>query len=152
MIATPAFGPTAEDSMIARESSAALAPLLLGNTGSLPHIRIRTSNNTEADIPLPSSVLGVLLDALEEMAKGNAVIVSPQQAELTTQQAADMMRISRPSLIKMLDEGKLPYRKVGAHRRIRRDDVVRTIAVEHARRVSVMEELVAETERLGLYQ
>jgi hypothetical protein len=61
------------------------------------------------------------------------------------------MRVSRPSLIKMLGDGKLPYRKFGAHRRILHGDVLRYFHAEHARRTKVMEELVGETERLGLY-
>lgn len=71
-------------------------------------------------------------------------------AELTTQQAAELLRVSRSSLIKMLDEGKLPYRKVGAHRRVRYEDALLYVRNERARRARVIEELVAETERLGL--
>jgi len=146
------IAPTQQDAKLARESSEALAPLMQGDgIRHLPHILLRTEDNREADITLPSSVLKLILGALQEMGKGNAVTLLPLQAELTTQQAADMMRVSRPSLIKMLDDGKLPFRKVGAHRRILYSDVLNYIQTEHARRVSVMEELVAETERLGLY-
>jgi len=154
MLATPptdAIAPTAQDARIARQSSAALAPLIDDSANSLPHILLRTKDNSEADIALPPSVLRLLLGALQEMAKGNAVTLMPLQSELTTQQAADMMRVSRPSLIKMLDERKLPYRKIGAHRRILYSDVLRFVEAEHARRVQVMDALVAETERLGLY-
>ncbi len=76
----------------------------------------------------------------------------PTEAELTTQQAADITRVSRPFFIRLLEEGRLPYRMVGAHRRVLYRDVVRFIQEEEARRVKVMEELVAETERLGLYE
>ena len=72
--------------------------------------------------------------------------------ELTTQQAAELLRVSRPSLIKMRDERKFPYRKVGAHRRVRYEDVILYLETERARRKKVVEELVAETERLGLYE
>ena len=154
MLTTPtsdAITPSALDTQIARESSAALAPLLHDNTDSHPHILLRTEGDREADIALPSSVLPLILDALQEMAKGNAVTLLPLQSELTTQQAADLMRVSRPSLIKMLEDGKLPYRKIGAHRRLLYADVLGHIQAEHSRRVKVMEELVKETERLGLY-
>ena len=77
--------------------------------------------------------------------------IASAPAELTTQQAAELLRVSRPSLIKMLDEGKLPYRKVGAHRHVRSEDALLYVRAERARRAKVMEELAAETERLGLY-
>jgi len=147
-----AIAPTPQDAKLARESSAVLAPFLHDTeTTETPHILLRSGTNREADIALPSSVLKLLLGALEEMGKGNAVTLLPLQAELTTQQAAELMRVSRPSLIKMLDERKLPFRKVGAHRRVRYADVLRYLEVEHSRRVKVMEELMEETERLGLY-
>jgi len=155
MLAAPAsetIAPTDHDAQLARDSSAALAPLLRDDLNSLPHILLRTKDNNEADIALPPSILRLLLGALQEMAKGNAVTLLPRQSELTTQQAADLMRISRPSLIKILDNGKLHYRKIGAHRRILYSDAIRYIESEHSRRVSVMEELVAETEQLDLYR
>jgi len=91
----------------------------------------------------------LLLPALQEIAEGHAVTLLQVDTELTTNQAAQLMRLPRPSLIKMLDEKKLPYRKVGAHRRVRYD-VLDYLATERARRRKVLEQLAAETERLGL--
>lgn len=144
--------PTDQDTEMARSSSQALAPLLQENGNSEAHIRLCTADNQGADIALPSSVIRLVLTALQEMAKGHTVTLLPVEKELTTKQAAELMRISRPSLIKMLDEKKLPYRKVGAHRRVRYEDVLYYLDTERARRTKVMEELVAETERLGLYK
>ena len=144
--------PTDQDTQIARVSSLALAPLIQENATSEAHIRFGTKGIPEAEITLPPSAVRILLATLQEMAKGHAVTLLPVDTELTTQQAAELMRLSRPSLIKMLDENKLPYRKVGAHRRIRYEDVLHYLEVERARRKKVMEELVAETERLGLYK
>ncbi len=78
--------------------------------------------------------------------------VTPIDAELTTLQAAKLMRISRTSLIKLLDTGKLPYRKIGTRRRVRYEDAMQFLENERVRRIKVMEELIAETERLGLYK
>ncbi len=131
--------------------SAALASLLNSKWISEARIHLRTGINSEADIALPLSAVHFLLHALQEMAKGNAVTLLPVDTEPTTQQAAELMRVSRPSLIKMLEENKLPYRKVGAHRRVRYEDVLLYLKAERGRRAEVLRELVAETERLGLY-
>lgn len=149
--ATEAIMPTDQDTQIARVSSAALGPLLHHQGTSEAHILLRTGSDSETDIVLPLPAVHLLFHALQEMAKGNAVTLLPVDTELTTQQAAELLRVSRPSLIKMLDEKKLPYRKVGAHRRVLYEDVLFYLKAERARRAKVMEELVAETERLGLY-
>jgi excisionase family DNA binding protein len=147
-----AITPTDQDTEIARTSSEALAPLLQENGTSEAHIRFVAQGQPGAEIVLPHSAVRILFSALQEMAKGHSVTLLPVDTELTTQQAAELMRVSRPSLIKMLDERKLPYRKIGAHRRVRYDDVLHYLETERARRRKVMEELVAETESLGLYK
>jgi excisionase family DNA binding protein len=147
-----AIMPTDRDTQIARASSEALAPLLQDQQTGEARIRLCTEGNREAEIILPFSAIRLLFHALQEMAKGNTVTLLPVDTELTTQQAAELLRVSRPSLIKMLDEKKLPYRKIGAHRRIRYEDVLLYLKAERARRAKVMEALVAETERLGLYR
>jgi excisionase family DNA binding protein len=151
------FSPTAPeivsdvDTLIARKSSDALAPLVDEKGASHASIRFCTESSREAEVSLPMPAVHLLLRALKEMAEGHAVTLLPVDAELTTQQSAELLRMSRPSLIKLLDEKKLPYRKVGAHRRIRYEDVLIYLKTERARRTKVMEELIAETERLGLY-
>ena len=147
-----AITPTDQDTKIARASSEAIAPLLQDNGTSEVRIRFCTEGKQGAEITLPHSAVRILFTALQEMAKGHSVTLLPVDTELTTQQAAELMRVSRPSLIKMLDENKLPYRKVGAHRRVRYEDVLRYLESERARRKKVMEELVAETDALGLYK
>jgi excisionase family DNA binding protein len=84
------------------------------------------------------------------MSHGNAVAVTPIQAELTTQQAADLLNISRPSLIQLLDEGKLPHRKVGTHRRVRFDSVMKFKSRADAARRAVLAKLAAYDQQLGI--
>ncbi len=154
IVQTPdeAVTPTANDTELARTSSDALAVLLADGAERACSIRVHTEDLECVEIPLPGSAVRFLVTALQAIARGHSVTVLPVDAELTTQRAAELMRVSRPSLIKMLDEKKLPYRKVGAHRRVRYDDVLNYLNAERARRKKVMEELVAETESLGLYK
>src|SRR5260370_14946158 len=79
---------------------------------------------TPETVKLPATAVQMLVRILEEMARGNAITLIPVHAELTTQEAADMLNISRPSLIHLLDEGKIEYRKVGTHRRIRFEGLI----------------------------
>ncbi len=149
-----AVTPTQEESSIARESSRELAQVLRqSETGGELHVRFGTGKGRrQTDIKLPPSAVRLLAGALQQMAEGHGVLLLPVEAELTTQQAANLLRISRPFLIKLLDQGKLPYRRVGAHRRILAHDVLHYAAVERARREQVMRELARETQRLGLYE
>ena len=142
--------PSDQEVRVARQSSQALASLMKSDREVRLHIH--AEGDPPAEIALPPSLARLLLGALEEIGKGNGVTLISTDAELTTQQAADLARVSRPFFIKLLEEGKIPYRKVGSHRRILYRDIARYNQVEETRRVNVMEELVAETKRLGLYE
>ncbi len=147
---TETITPSTQDAQVARTSSATLATLLKENGDNQAQLRL--ANLSETEIILPASLVRMVYTALQEMAKGHSVALLPIEKELTTHQAAKLMRVSRPSLIKLLDEGKLPYRKVGAHRRVRYEDVQKYLENERTRRLKVMEELIEETERLNLYK
>jgi excisionase family DNA binding protein len=75
-------------------------------------------------VELPREVYDVLLHVVEAMRRGLSVTVSPTSQTLTTQQGADLLGISRPTLIKALDAGELPYTRTGTHRRIALTDVL----------------------------
>jgi excisionase family DNA binding protein len=77
----------------------------------------------KATLPIPDAAAHVLKEVLVLMAKGEAVRLIPIHAELTTQEAAELLNVSRPYLIKLLNQGKIPHRKVGKHRRIRFQDL-----------------------------
>ena len=152
--ATATIMPTDQDARLARETSQQLSRLV-SHEGNSP-LHIHTKSNQEMELILPLAAVRLLLDVLQEMGKGNGVTITPVQKEVTTQQAADLLMVSRPYLIEeLLEKGVIPYRKVGNRRRIRTDDLTRyqeAEQIEIARRKQVMLELMAETERLGLYE
>jgi excisionase family DNA binding protein len=104
----------------------------------------------EAEIVVPAEAFRLLVDILAQMAEGNIATVVPIHAELTTQQAAELLSVSRPYLVKLLDRGRIPFRKVGNRRRIRFADLAAFKHEDDAHRAGVAERLAAEAQELGL--
>jgi len=100
----------------------------------------------ETALDVPVDVLRLLARMLAETASGNAVAVSPVDAELTTQQAADLLNVSRPYLVKLLDERRMPFRRVGNRRRILLVDVMAFKHDDESERRAIAAELSAKTE------
>lgn len=139
--------PTETDATLARETSRLLAPRMR----SKAPLRLRIGDSPkEETMQLPVSAVKMLVRILEEMARGNAVTLIPVHAELTTQEAADMLNISRPSLIQLLDEGKIDYRKVGTHRRVRFEALMQYKRHADAERRAALDELAAYDQELGI--
>lgn len=102
--------------------------------------------------PLPLEVDRVLRHAVEVMRQGKAVHVAPQSLVLTTQEAADLLDVSRPTLVKLLEDGAIPFDQPNRHRRVRLHDVLDYRARRHAAQRAALDELTAETSELGLYE
>ena len=108
------------------------------------------ADDNSATLEIPGHALGLLVDILTEIANGNGVTVAPVFAELTTQQAADLLNVSRPYLVKLLDKRKIPHRRVGNRRRVLLTDVIDYKHRDEAERRAIADELTAEAQRLGL--
>lgn len=113
-------------------------------------IQIFDGDNVAHAVELPTSALRLLLDILAELAHGNAVKVVPVHAELTTQEAADLLNVSRPHLVKLLEANALPFHKAGKHRRVRFDDLMRYKAERERTSEQAMDVLARDAQELGL--
>ena len=139
--------PTDADSALAKESGRRLAAHMAESNGL--RLEIKTGTTTD-ELVLPPSALRLLLCALTEMGEGNAVTLTPIRAELTSQQAADLLNVSRPHVVKLLDEGAIPSRKVGTHRRVRLEDLLAYKRDFQARRHAALEELAGLSQDLKM--
>lgn len=140
--------PSEEEAQMARQASRKLVTHLT-HEGTM---RLRLlKDGTEGDtIVLPASAVRLLLDILAHMAQGEAVTLIPVHAELTTQQAAALLNVSRPFLVRLLDEGKIPSRKVGTHRRVRLEDLVAYKKRTDQKRRKVLDSLTEQAQALGM--
>ena len=108
--------PKAEESRLADEISKKLSLHL--SRGRRVDLTLSTSSGAVEHFPIPEPALKMLVEILRQTAAGNPVAVVPVLQDLTSQDAADLMNISRPFLISLLQKGELPFHKVGSHRRI----------------------------------
>jgi excisionase family DNA binding protein len=135
--------PTAQDSAIARQSGHDLSRLAGRN---LPlTVRVRDADQ-ERPIELPARAVALLVYILDAMAAGRGLMLIPENAELTTVQAAQLLNVSRPFLIGLLEAGAIPYRKVGKHRRIRVEDAMAYKERTDLEREMVLDKLVADAQ------
>jgi excisionase family DNA binding protein len=140
--------PSEEDTRVAQDSSRRFAGLPTKGQKSLS-IRVESEGKDET-IPIPLSLFRLLTEILTNMARGNAVTIVPLHAELTTQEAADLLNVSRPFIIQLVEAGRLPHRKVGTHRRILFEDLLEFKRRNDADRLQVLEELTSEAQELGM--
>ena len=143
----PTHLPTPQEAEEAKITSRALSKYA---TNERLHIKIASNNNESDDLILPGYAINLLLDILTEMSKGNAITVMPIHAELSTQETAEFLNVSRPHLVDMLEQGKIPFRKVGAHRRVMAKDVIDYKQHLDADRLKALDKLVAQAQELDM--
>lgn len=100
---------------------------------------------------IPEAVFHILVRVAEVLARGDAITLVPVDKELTTQQAADLLNVSRQYLVRLLDEGKIPYTRTGKHRRLRFEDVLTYKQARDRAREESLDELTRLSDELGGY-
>jgi|HubBroStandDraft_3_1064219.scaffolds.fasta_scaffold68709_2 excisionase family DNA binding protein len=148
LLAHRLLAPSSQDAVTARASG-----LKLSRYARQPQpltLRFKDGDE-EAVIELPVGAVASLLDILEAMAAGRGVTVVQDTAELSTVRAAEILNVSRPYLIKLVEDGALPHRKVGTHRRLRLEDVMAFKAAIDRERTAVLDQLAraAQEQEMG---
>ncbi len=113
-------------------------------------IRLVTDGKNMPSVELPPKALRMVADMLGMMAQRQPVVLLPQKMELSTQGAAAFLNVSRPFVVKQIDEGRLPCRKVGRHRRILFDDLIAYQQVLHEEAEAALQALADQAQALGL--
>ena len=139
----PLGTPSASDAALADQAGRALDALI----GGTQPVSARFGDQT-VDIPAPA--LRLLREILDRMAHGKGVVLTPLHAELTTRQAAELLQVSRTHLVQLLDEGRIPCRKVGSHRRVRTEDILAWRRETELRRREALDGLTARDQKLAL--
>ncbi len=140
--------PSKKDTSLAELSSRILATQIKSTQN--PSIQILIEGKAQESVTLPATALRLLVDILVQMAEGNAVSIIPIRAELTTQEAAELLNVSRPHMVSLVESGEIPYRKVGSHRRILAKDVLAyKIKIDDAR-LKTLAELSEQAQKLKM--
>jgi excisionase family DNA binding protein len=135
--------PSARDAAIARASGQMLSRFAQKHRSITLRV---TDAEQEQPIELPAGAVALLMDILEAMAAGRGITLIPENAELTTVQAAELLNVSRPYLIRLLEDETIPYRLVGTHRRIRMEDVMNYKQRIDAERERILDDLASEAQ------
>lgn len=106
----------------------------------------------DQSVLIPASALRLFVSILTHLGNGEGIVVLPKQTELSSQQAADLLNVSRPFLVELIKNGELPARTVGTHRRVLLSDLLAYKHRDDSQREVVLRRLAEQTEALGLYE
>jgi excisionase family DNA binding protein len=154
MVATARNEPVQDETYLPREDDAEIVDFLsaLRDRGRQPaDPRPRLTGPDGQSVELPESMFQVLLQVAKAMKAGLAVTVAPHHLTLSTQEAADLLRISRTTLVRLLEAGVIPFDRPSRHRKVRLDDLLEYRRRQRSQAELAFEDMVADTERLGLY-
>jgi excisionase family DNA binding protein len=141
--------PTERESQLAEASSRILSSYVRDTEEQTIRV-LPEGGRLEKAVTIPAVAFRLLVDILTQMAQGNAVTLIPVHAELTTQEAADLLNVSRPFLVKLLEDGEIPYRKVGTRRRVLYKDMAEYKRRIDERRRATLDELAMQAQEFGM--
>jgi excisionase family DNA binding protein len=148
-----------EEPVFAREEERsqvqALERLIGGDSKQEPCVRVTATiigPRGTATVDLPDTIADLLGRIVHVLARGEAVSIVPVQTELTTQQAADFLNVSRQYLVRLLERGDIPFHKVGTHRRVTFGELLRYRRQRDAARQAALDELDRMSQEIGAYQ
>lgn len=141
--------PSESEVELARVSSRILSSISL-QKGKTVKVLFESDTHQQSSVTLPFSAFKLLMTVLTQMAEGNAITLIPVHAELTTQEAANLLNVSRPYLVRLLEEKKIPFRKVGTRRRILFQDLMDYKAKIDTARRKTLDELSEEAQNLDM--
>lgn len=144
------YTPTSEAITLAGQALESISAFI-ANPDDTITLAILDGAMQDTRITIPSGMFQLMVNVLQSVSRGEPVTILPQSAELTTQEAADILRVSRPYLVKLLDEGTIPSRKVGIYRRVLLQDLLHYQKTEKQRQSAIMSELTKEAQDMGLY-
>lgn len=140
--------PSKEEQKAALESYDALAAVLEQISSDYPEIEIEETNER---IKIPLRALQLLAKILKETSQGKPIAIVPIATEITTQAAAELLGCSRPYLVKLLEDSKISYTKIGKHRRIKYQDIIDYKRKMKAGQRKLLIEIMKADEETGLY-
>jgi excisionase family DNA binding protein len=146
----PSARPQGQDAELARDALGHVREVLATHQDETDPVRIQLDENSEP-VTVPRAAIELLARALDTMATGQAVTLVADQAELSTTQAADVLGVSRPFLVGLLEAGRIAFRRVGTHRRVRADSLLDYQRRDDAQRRQAADELTQLSQEMGLY-
>ncbi len=121
-----------------------------GGTHAAPSARIVAADGSDG-VAIPESMFEVLVAVAEALKAGLAVTVAPRHLALSTQEAADLLQISRTTLVRLLESGVIPFDKPSRHRRVRLQDVLEYATRQRSAAAQALDDMVADAQRFGMY-
>jgi excisionase family DNA binding protein len=141
-----------ERTLLPPEDSSDLVQFARRLTGLEEPARARLVGPDGSEIDVPDELYGVLLDVVTALSRGLAISIAPHHTMLTTQEAADLLNVSRPTLVRLLTDGEIPYSMRGRHRRVMLRDILEYRDRTCRERRQSLDDMAADAEDDGLYE
>jgi excisionase family DNA binding protein len=142
--------PTVDEQRLALKYLDSVSKLAESFASRKQSVVIEVSDHENVHLEISPKIFRLLKEILLIMAQGKALSLIPSESEITTQQAAEMLNVSRPYLVKLLETGTIPFHKVGKHRRILLEDIVNYMRQVKKVREEALQELVDQAQALEL--